>query len=663
MGEKPRRDWPLVGGGRVLRRVPDPGAACASPPSDDDGEDFAWLVGEIEEGRVRVPQERDIEGPAISISLGDACDVDPDLLTAICGPDGLGGEGLSPAVSATFGQDQAADVLRPSPVLAALTAQAVASVNTLTDNELIGALQAARRLEALAGYQQTVAVAEFARRRQAAMEAAMASGRPAGCRAGEFPGEELAAELVVSPLAASAIIDEATELTTRLPNTLAGMAAGRINLARAAIIAARTQLLTDKDAAYADQVLAAVAPGKRLDQLAGKAAALELKLAPEAVAARKERARKEGQRVEARREQSGNASLSGRELDTVEVMASDAYIKAIAVRLRNSGLIGGTMGQVRARVMLDLTQGRNPLDRIAPAPAPAPDGEAPLPETGQPGGRHASDDPDDQPLGAADPAASDGPGYGAGGPDPQTSCGPLRPGEPAPLPALINLLVPVGALLNWPSVGPTQAAGWGLLDREEATNLVQAAAKHPRTRWCATLIGPDGTAIAHACASGRHPWDPLALGKPPGPPCTSETPAAQRQQIAELLRGLDLTWEPVPVSSCDHRQAEPRYAPSRKLRHLLSARTQTCTAPGCGAQAVHCDVDHTVPYPDGPTCPCNTNPKCRRHHRAKQAQGWKAEQPIPGTTRWTLPSGRTHAKGPTAYDPLQATIAGRNVRI
>src|SRR5215472_17511188 len=93
---------------------------------DDDfdlDEHFAWLVGEIEAGRQQPPPESELQGPAISLSLGDACDVDPELLAGMCGPDGLGGQ----AVAAAFGQDKAADVLRPGPVLAALAAQSVSA--------------------------------------------------------------------------------------------------------------------------------------------------------------------------------------------------------------------------------------------------------------------------------------------------------------------------------------------------------------------------------------------------------------------------------------------------------------------------------------------------------------------------------------------------------
>ena len=66
-----------------------------------------------------------------------------------------------------------------------------------------------------------------------------------------------------------------------------------------------------------------------------------MKLNPEGVKARKEHAKQTRQRVEVRREDSGNASIAGRELDTATALASKAYIDAVAVRVRNSGLIEG----------------------------------------------------------------------------------------------------------------------------------------------------------------------------------------------------------------------------------------------------------------------------------------------------------------------------------
>jgi hypothetical protein len=57
----------------------------------------------------------------------------------MCGRDGLGGA----ALSAAFGQDKAADTLRPGPVLAALTEQAASDLAALSDDQLMGTLSAA----------------------------------------------------------------------------------------------------------------------------------------------------------------------------------------------------------------------------------------------------------------------------------------------------------------------------------------------------------------------------------------------------------------------------------------------------------------------------------------------------------------------------------------
>src|SRR3984957_12184824 len=166
------------------------------------------------EACARVPEEWEIDGPGIAISLGDAADLDPDLLEATLGPDGLGGQGLGPQ----FGQDHAADALRPGPILAALTEQAVADAVTLTDDQLVGALRAARRLEARAQWQQTTLVAEYARRRAAQLADAKACGIPKGRRPGEFPDDELACELLITRNQAAGRIEADLELTSRLPS-------------------------------------------------------------------------------------------------------------------------------------------------------------------------------------------------------------------------------------------------------------------------------------------------------------------------------------------------------------------------------------------------------------------------------------------------------------
>jgi hypothetical protein len=368
--------------------------------------------------------------------------------------------------------------------------------------------------------------------------------------------------------------------------------------------------------------------------------------------------------VVAGREESGNAFLSGRELAIEDALASKAYIDALAIELRRGGLPGG-LRRLRVLAFNDLTQGRNPLDRLTESGPTAQDGRDST-DTGD------GDDDDDaswdgcpdmpewqhERRGTADDDHHDGPG--------------VPPGPPAPFPALINLTVPAGTILGW-SAAPGEAGGWGLTDPGDTRRLLQAASAHPRTRWCVTLLAPDGTAVAHGCARGQHPWIPPPNGGRNGPAASRDGPAAtgsttgdttgppgttappgpdarQAAALAGLLRRLNVTVTPIAKGSCDHRSAEDRYTPSRKLKHLVRARTATCPAPGCGAHAAHCDLDHTLAYPAGITCQCDLAPPCRRHHRVKQAPGWTLTQPEPGVMRWTTPAGRSYTTTPTVYE-------------
>ena len=645
---------------------PPPGAPARDDDWDGDAE-MAAYIADLDAGRARIPEEWEIEGPAATIGLGDAADVDLVELAAMVGPDGLGGE--------VFARDRSADVMRPGPVLSALTEQAAGDLARLTDNQVIGAMSAARRLAARAAWLELTAIAEFTRRREAQLEAATAAKVPRGCRDGEFPDAELGMELVTSPNAARDTMDLAGDLQTRLPRTWQALGAGLIDEYRARLIWRPTRHLSDADAARADEVLAGLAPGLRYDQLARKAVAVAMKLDPEAFQRGKEQARADRQRVAAGREDSGNAFLSGRELATEDVLASKAHIDALAAALRREGL-PGSLRQLRVLVYLDLTQGRDPRARLTSRPAgqagqegsdsPPPGQQSPG-DASQPHGVPCGDagTGHDDPAGGHDSTdAIDGDGADDaswdGCPDmPEWQHerrgtrddddhpdGPGVPaGPPAPFPALINLTVPAGTAYGW-SAAPGEAGGWGLLDPGDTRRLLQAAALHPRTRWRVTLLAPDGTAAAHGRARGPHPWIP-----PPDSGGTRDGPdERQAAALAGFLRDLNVTLTPIAKGSCDHASREYRYIPSRKLKDLIRARTARCTAPGCGAQAVHCDLDHTLPYPAGITCQCDLAPACRRHHRCKQAPGWRLTQPEPGVMIWTTPAGRSYTTRPTVYD-------------
>ncbi len=52
---------------------------------------------------------------------------------------------------------------------------------------------------------------------------------------------------------------------------------------------------------------------------------------------------------------------------------------------------------------------------------------------------------------------------------------------------------------------------------------------------------------------------------------------------------------------------------------------------------------------NGCICECVNSPECRHHHRCKQAEGWRLEQPEPGVLVWHTPTGRSYTTTPTQY--------------
>jgi len=552
----------------------------------------------------------------------------------------------------------------PGPQLAALLGEAVGALGELDERQLLGASTAARRLQAHAQYLEVMAVAEFARRRAGQLEASKARGDRVRSRDGEYPAEELGFEMTASAYSAGLLLDMAANIAARLPSTLAGMAAGVIDRDRARAISNATLHLPDDLAAEADKVLADAAPELRLADLQAKAARLEARLDPDGVQRRRDEARHD-RRVELRREDSGAACLAGRELDPAEALAGKASIDAEAVRLRNAGL-PGTLAQLRTVVLLDRIHQRSPWDRLAPPPAePEPDDDRdpgddpglyddPPAASGFPADHDYDGDEDDEEAAeaAAEEEEDEGRPAGFDGPPPGSPFD--QTGRTTPLPALINITIPAATLLGW-SDAPADVGTWGLMDAETARALIEAASRHPRTRWCHTLTGPDGRAIAHACAHGSHPW----LPPPPPPPTGRDGPSRdgpdgpgdpRLTRLAQLLAELNAAPEPIAREACDHAHREDRYTPSRKLKHLIRARTARCCAPGCGAQAITSEIDHTIPYPAGASCEGNLGPLCKRHHHAKHAPGWNLQQPRPGVMRWSTPSGRTYTTHPTQYD-------------
>jgi hypothetical protein len=551
-----------------------------------------------------------------------------------------------------FAQGGAADTMAPGALLGtvveAVTGEDGSGLPGCSDDQLMGIISAARRQQSRSAWTLLAAMREFAARH--------AAGTPEDA----FAADELAAELHLTPLSAAGQLEFASTVAGRLPETFAALAAGRIHPVHLRIIDDETSILSDADAAKADAVLAAAAPGMTFGEVRSAAHKLVLKLDPDAVRKRKEAASREAH-VRRFREDSGNAGMVARELPSDEVLASWQHVEQRALDLRAAGM-PGTLQDLRVRAYLDLLQER---DSRVLADGPASTGETgetsetsetgadgpdqpppdqPPPDTEPPGSPGTSDGPAG-PGGPGSRGGPGGPGNGPGGPPGRG--GPGGPG-PAPRPdagpslaALVTITVPLDTWQGRSDV-PGEAGGFGLLDGDAARDLAAAAARHPRTRWCVTALNPDGTAAAHGCIPGRHP--PRDAGPPgTGPPRTRPPSLGPPGILATPLT-------PITRGPCDHAHGQVGYHPSRTLVHLVRARNTTCTAPGCTRPAVRCDLDHTTAYDQGGrTCECNLAPLCRHHHRCKQAERWRLEQPEPGVLVWRTPAGRTYATIPTEY--------------
>jgi hypothetical protein len=561
---------------------------------------------------------------------------------------------------AGFAEGGPADTMAPGPLLAtvvhAVTGEDGAGLAHLSDDQLIGIISAARRMESRAAWTQMAAIREFAARRPAHSDRAGQS--TAVARVSEFAADELAGEFNLTWQSAAEQMAYACAVAQRLPRTFAALAAGKVHPVAVKIIEDETRILSPEDAAEADEVLAQAGQDKSFGQLRYAAHRLVLRLDPDAARRRRETARQDAH-VRRFREDSGNAGMVARELPPDEVLASWQHVEQRALDLRAAGL-PGTLQELRVRAYLDLLQERD--SRSGPG----------IPDTGQassPQGPESNEGPGGPPdgndgsggNGGSGPSPQGGPA-GTGpdgrachdsqgtGPSLSPGTGPsLSPGIGLSLAALVTITAPIGTLLGQ-SDEPAEVGGFGLVDARTARDLVTAASMNPHTRWCVTALHPDGTAAAHGCARGQHSAPPgtvdltATCGNSPGP----DPPPGMRPQ--EYLRGLRIRMIPIARGRCDHAQAEAGYQPSRKLEHLIGARSTRCTAPACSRPAARCDKDHTIAWHNGGlTCECNLAPLCRHHHRCKQAEGWWLEQPEPGVLKCRTPAGRTYTTTPTSY--------------
>jgi hypothetical protein len=495
-------------------------------------------------------------------------------------------------------------------------------------------------------------------------------GIPAGH--GKFCADELAVALAISRWPAERMLALASDLATRLPLTRRALHEGVIDAYKAQIIAEATRVLDDAAAAAAEAAVIPTAVGKTPGQLRAAIARAVLKADPGAARQRREQAQRDA-RVELWREDAGTAALCGFGLPPDEALGADQRISDRALELKAAG-VAGTMDQLRVRAYLDALLGQ---------------------DTAAGNRRHGAGHPVQ--TGPGTPAGgSSVPEGGAGTADGSQQAG-RDADQRAGLAARINLTVPLATLLrlaDWPG----EAGGFGPVDADLARAMAASAAIDPATTWCLTITDPGGHPTAHGCARpakprGKASPDRRPTGPAPGPapgPTSQRTGPARKPgtkppgagstatpgrsgnspggrlghfdatppgeygtwRLRPVPGGPDLTvnLDPIAVTDCDHRHHTAAHDPGDRLRHLVEVRDGECTYPPCRRSARRCDFEHAIPWEQGGrTCACNAGARCRHHHHAKQAQGWRLDQNLPGYHTWTTPSGRRYTTGPATY--------------
>ncbi|MDA4106517.1 hypothetical protein MHOL44478_04460 [Mycobacterium holsaticum DSM 44478] len=133
------------------------------------------------------------------------------------------------------------------------------------------------------------------------------------------------------------------------------------------------------------------------------------------------------------------------------------------------------------------------------------------------------------------------------------------------------------------------------------------------------------------------------------------------ESVRELAASATLKALTVPTGTAP----DPGYRPSAKTTEFIAWRDLSCRWPGCDRPAQRCDVDHTAPWPAGPTHPSNTKLYCRTHHLIKTfltgPRGWHDQQMPDGTVVLTSPTGHTYRNTPhgAAMFPTLAQPTGQ----
>ncbi len=445
---------------------------------------------------------------------------------------------------------------------------------------------------------------------------------------------EVGAALGIGKREASGQLSIAVALRFRLPRVAAVFADGGVSARTVGAICWRTRLVEDPNTlAVIDAALAGALSewaGLSRKKIEKKIDGWVQKFDPAAVLKVRSAARRRGVGVGKPDDETGVASIWGALLAT-DAELLDRVLTEMARQVCEND--PRTFGQRRADA-LGVLAARG--DRLAcqcgdpDCPAAGPDARATAVMI------HVLTDslpvPVADPLLNGDPAAPLVPTSAPPAPEPQAA--PVPSPEPFSTPQFEP--IPAPAADSRPADTPAPAAEPG--GEIVPTPVPAAATAHSPARVAAsasTPVQPSAKPVGYVLGGGVVP--PTVL--------------------ADLVaRGAKVR----TVASATDLDEVPRYRPSAAMDEFVRMRAMTCMFPGCDHPATASDIDHTVPWPAGPTHPGNLNPKCRKHHLLKTfyggPDGWQDRQQPDGTIVWTAPTGHTYISVPESRILFPRTI-------
>ena len=486
---------------------------------------------------------------------------------------------------------------------------------------------------------------------------------------------EIALELRVSVPAAQKLAWTAWALEARLPRIGQALSEGRLDPGKARMVIEETGVLLEPDklAAAEQLILAGLDKCKTWMDLQRLVQRAVITVDPDGAEKRREQEERENARVRFWREAAGTCALMGAGLPTDEALKAHAHVDQRAQEYRAAG-IKRSIDILRVAAYLDLLNLVPASDRIARFQA---EDAAAAPED-----TTAAAEEEKRNVGSRRPqppthTPNDAPGDGAPARSEPDVRGESTAAADPSVAADVNLTLRHLDIPFVTAAGYGQQAGearnLGILDPGLARRLAEAAARHPDSKFCLTIVDSYGQAIGHGCCkprksaregkSGRRAR-PLGQGERAGPPPTTSTftliPAGESGPPGGFgswviafpgqAREFTVDLHSVPTSRCGHQYESARHDPGNLLRHLVNIRDGKCGFPACSRHAKESDFEHAQPFEKGGrTCGCNCWSCSRSCHQLKQSDGWDVTETRPGHHQWTTPSGRQYTQEPWRY--------------